>query len=312
MPIADSQAGLNQILIMSVRFRGIIALLIVTLVWGTTFPAMKDLSADFSAVWIICIRFVFGGLLLSPFLIRAKHADYLGGAMLGAVLFISFMFQLEGLALTSANRNAFVTGLNVLIVPLLGLLAGRIPDRRIVVGILLAIAGLFALCWEGGAWGRGDMLALAGAVFFGLYVKLMETTTRRATDLMTLTAVQVAAVAFCAIAWLLLFDGTRNRFEWDAIQDGMQAHYANLIYLVVIATAAIISLQTWGQRHASANEAAVIYAFEPACAAAAAYFWLAEIMTWRGLAGGLLLICGIIASQWNAGDKVRRADHAVL
>lgn len=289
---------------MSMRFRGIFALLIVTLVWGTTFPAMKDLSSHFSAIWIVCIRFVFSGLLLSPFLLRAKYADYMGGALLGAVLFISFMFQLEGLTLTSANRNAFVTGLNVVIVPLLGLLVGRIPHRRILLGILLAIAGLFALCWEGGAWGRGDTLALTGAVFFGVYVMLMEVATRRATDLMTLTAVQVATVALCAVGWLLLFDGASSRFEWTYIQAGMQVHSANLIYLVVIGTAAIISLQTWGQRHASANEAALIYAFEPACAAVAAYFWLAEIMTWRSMAGGVLLICGIIVSQWRAADDV--------
>src|SRR5437899_3264026 len=156
---------------MSHRFRGILALLVVTLVWGTTFPAMKDLSSHFAAIWIIFIRFALAGLLLSPFLIRAKYADCLAGGLLGATLFICYMFQLEGLALTSSNRNAFITGLNVLVVPLLGLMAGKAPERRIMVAIMLAICGLFALCWDGGAWGKGDTLALAGAVFFGVYVK---------------------------------------------------------------------------------------------------------------------------------------------
>ena len=62
------------------RLRGILALLLVTGVWGTTFPAMKDLSADLSAVWIALLRFSLAGLLLAPFLLRAKRADVLAGA----------------------------------------------------------------------------------------------------------------------------------------------------------------------------------------------------------------------------------------
>lgn len=71
----------------------------------------------------------------------------------------------------------------------------------------------------------------------------------------------------------------------------------------MVATAAIISLQTWGQRRSSANEAAVIYAFEPAAAAFFAYFWLGETMTGRGWAGAALLISGMIVSQWNTEPR---------
>jgi drug/metabolite transporter (DMT)-like permease len=290
-------------MLISSRVRGITALFIVTLVWGTTFPAMKDLSSHFSPIWIAFLRFALAGLLLSPFLLRARYADFVAGGQLGILLFIAFMFQTEGLALTSSNRNAFVTGLNVLIVPVIGVLAGKIPERRIIIAILLALAGLFVLCWDGGAWSRGDNLALAGAVCFGLYVKWMEVTTRKSSDLMTLTAVQIVTVALCAGLWLLALLLSSNQFDWQQIEQGVRRNFINLVYLGVIATAAIISLQTWGQRQASANEAAVTYAFEPACAAGAAYFWLAETMAWRGIAGGVLLIAGIIASQWNTGSE---------
>jgi drug/metabolite transporter (DMT)-like permease len=288
------------------RLRGILALLIVTAVWGTTFPAMKDLSTHFSAVWIAFIRFTAGGLVLAPFLLRARRTDLLYGAMLGLVLFAAFMFQVEALALMSANRNAFITGLNVLIVPLLGVLAGRLPENRIIIATLLAIAGLFALCWDGAGWSGGDTLALCGALCFGVYVKSMEVLTRKANNLMALSAVQVIAVAACAGAWIALVPSAR--IDVAQLQEGVRAQFFNLLYLGIFATAAIISLQTWGQRLSSANEAAIIYAFEPACAAIAAYFWLDETLTARSLVGGLLLVTGMIVSQWTPRTAPYPAD----
>ena len=293
---------------MTHQFRGILALLVVTLVWGTTFPAMKDLTAYFSPLWIIFSRFALAGLLLAPFLWGARRSDLWSGALLGLLLFFCYVFQVEGLALTSSNRNAFITGLNVLIVPLLGVLAGRLPERRIVIALVLAVAGLAALCWDGGAWGRGDTLALLGALSFGMYIKMMEIRTRGAERLMTLTAAQIITVALCAAVWLLAREVPRSQIDtgqdyanyWSYIGKGLALYAWNFIYLGVVATAAIISLQSWGQARSTANEAAVIYAFEPAAAAFFAFFWLNETMTGRGWLGAILLISGMIVSQWNA------------
>ncbi|OWW19078.1 multidrug DMT transporter permease [Noviherbaspirillum denitrificans] len=258
---------------------------------------MKDLSEHFSAVWIAFLRFALAGVLLAPFLLRGKRVDFTAGGILGLLLFAAFMFQVEALGQMSASRNAFITGLNVLIVPLLGVMAGRMPENRIIIAVLLSMAGLFAMCWDGGSWSAGDTLALAGALCFGVYVKLMEVLTRRANDMMALTAVQIITVALCAAAWIVMTEP--QAIDWAGVGDRIRGNFYNLVYLGVFATAAIISLQTWGQRHASANEAAIVYAFEPGCAAIAAYFWLSETMTLRSLAGGLLLIAGMIVSQWR-------------
>jgi drug/metabolite transporter (DMT)-like permease len=282
---------------MTQQLRGIAALIVVVLVWGTTFPAMKDLTGYFSPVWIILVRFALAAVLLAPFLWRAHRDDLRAGVLLGLVLFFCYLFQVEGLALTSSNRNAFITGLNVLVVPLLGILGGRLPERRIV----------FALCWDGGAWGRGDTLALLGAFCFGAYVKLMEIKGRGATRLMSITAAQIATVAVCALLWLLAREVPRgvgvivdDPDYWRYIGAGLARYWPNFAYLGVICTAAIISMQAWGQSRSSANEAAVIYAFEPGAAAFFGYFWLGEAMTARGWLGAALLISGMIVSQWNA------------
>ena len=288
--------------------RGILALLLVTLVWGTTFPAMKELTVYFSPAWIVFLRFALAALLLAPFLWNAARDDLVSGALLGVLLFFCYMFQVEGLALTSSNRNAFVCGLNVLVVPLLGVLGGRLPEKRIVFALLLALIGLAALCWDGGPWGRGDSLALLGAFSFGVYVCMMALRTRRAVRLMTLTAAQIVTVALCAAIWLLAREVPRTTIDagqdfanyWGYIGHGVLKYGVNLGYLGVVATAAIISLQSWGQARTSANEAAVIYAFEPAAAAFFAFFWLGETMTPRGWIGAMLLIAGMIVSQWNA------------
>ena len=292
---------------MTRHLHGIFALLLVTLVWGTTFPAMKDLTGHFSAVWIILVRFALAAVLLSPFLWRAKANDLRSGVILGVLLFFCFVFQVEGLALTSSNRNAFICGLNVLVVPLLGVLAGRLPERRIVLALLMSVAGLAALCWDDGGWGTGDSLALVCALCFGVYIKVMEVRTRRATRLMTITAAQIGTVALCAALWLLLrelpADGAARAAWLGGVGTAIGQHAWNFAYLGVIATAAIISLQTWGQSRTTANEAAVVYAFEPAAAAFFGYFWLGEALTARGWLGGLLLISGMIVSQWNSESR---------
>jgi drug/metabolite transporter (DMT)-like permease len=294
-------------------FRGVLALLVVTVAWGTTFPAMKGLTVDFSPLWIIFIRFALGALLLAPFLLGASLRDGAMGALLGILLFACYLFQVEGLALTTSNRNAFITGLNVLVVPLLGIASGKLPQRRIVIALVLAVAGLFALCGDGGAWGRGDTLALAGAFCFGLYIKMLEVSTRKADHLIALTAAQVISVALCAalLLWLREVPGALlpgASFQagaapvdyWAQIWRGVCTHAVNFAYLGLVCTAAIIALQTWGQRHSTANEAAVIYAFEPACAAFFAYLWLGEAMTAWGWIGAAMLISGMIVSQWNS------------
>ncbi|HEY0065273.1 MAG TPA: DMT family transporter [Telluria sp.] len=293
---------------MSHSLRGILALLVVTLVWGTTFPAMKVLTAGLSPAWIVLSRFLLAALILSPFLWRGAGGDLKSGFLLGLLLFFCYVFQVEGLALTSSNRNAFICGLNVLIVPLLGVLSGRPPERRIWIALALAVSGLAALCWDGGAWSFGDTLALGAALTFGLYIKMMEVQTRGATRLMTLTAMQIATVAGCAVVWVLVTEvPIASAAQVSAYSDRIAGALGNgiggVVYLGVVATAAIISLQTWGQRHSTANEAAVMYAFEPAAAAFFGYFWLGETMTGRGWIGAALLISGMIVSQWNSEPR---------
>ena len=85
---------------------GLAALLTVTVVWGTTFPAMKQLSTDLSALQIIWLRFGLAALVLLPLWRGIRRSEWRWGLGLGVLNFLAFWLQIEGLALTTSNRNA--------------------------------------------------------------------------------------------------------------------------------------------------------------------------------------------------------------
>lgn len=122
---------------------GLLALLLVTAVWGTTFPAMKQLTSDLSALQIIWLRFGMAALVLLPLWWGMRRAEWRWGLGLGVLNFVAFWLQIEGLHHTTSNRNAFVTGLNVLIVPLIAwLVLHRKTSWNIWAACALAVVGM--------------------------------------------------------------------------------------------------------------------------------------------------------------------------
>jgi drug/metabolite transporter (DMT)-like permease len=290
----------------------VVALTAVTLVWGTTFAMTKELTAQFSALWIVVLRFSVAALLLAPWLRGCGRADLVFGVLLGLPLFASFVFQIDGLAESGASRNAFVYGLNALMVPLLGLATREKVGFQVFAAVPLALAGLACLCWEAGPWNHGDNLALLGALSFAVYVRLMGSRAAPSGAVMSLTAIQLVTVAVCAaacLAWRSLSCGTllcpaTAGTDTQAMWQALQRNATGIAYLGGVATAAIIALQMWGQRRVSANEAASIYAFEPAAAAMFSCFWLDERLHGRAWVGVGLLLLGIVVCQWSVPQRV--------
>ena len=133
----------------SFRYAGVLALLGVTLVWGTSFPAMKLLANDVPALHILALRFGLASVVLLPLFVRLRGAEWRWGLLLGLLNFIAFWLQTEGLALISSNRNAFITGLNVLIVPLLAWVVLRRPmGWAIALACALALGDLQLMIFE--------------------------------------------------------------------------------------------------------------------------------------------------------------------
>ncbi|MBI3101507.1 MAG: DMT family transporter [Burkholderiales bacterium] len=286
---------------------GLMALLVVTLVWGTTFPAMKLLSAQLDALQIIWWRFAIALLVLAPLWRGMRRSERRWGLLLGGLLFLAFWLQIEGLARTSSNRNAFVTGLNVLVVPLIAMLAlGRRYGWQLWAACALACAGMALMFHEDEPWNLGDSLTLASTVFYAIYILALEESARR-TLAQPLRATRMAAVQasvmLAASSALLLARGA----ELPLVRlQTLEPHaLAALVYLGVLASVVVVTLQAWGQQRVDAMRSAIVFGLEPVFAAMTAWVLLGERLGWSGLAGAALIIGALVLSQLQPPAKVQ-------
>lgn len=286
---------------------GALLLLFVTLVWGTTFPAIRVAIAHLNGAEISEIRFLIAGICMLPFAFTASKTAWRDGLLLGVVALASYVTQAIGMEYISANRSAFLTSTNVLMVPFLGLLFGGRLSVQIVGAAVLACVGVGLMSWEGGANWIGDSLTLACALSYAIYVILLS---RRihAHDSRTLAATQIVAMAVIGVIWLLITHPNARALATLVAHSWPVA--LPLIYLGVVASAGMLFLQAVGQRHVSAEKAAVIYAMEPVFAALFAWLWLHETLGTRGLIGGALVALAVILGEWRFARKVSRESRA--
>jgi drug/metabolite transporter (DMT)-like permease len=275
--------------------KGLVALLLVTIVWGTTFPAMKQLSGVLGALEIIFLRYFISSLVLLPLLRGLTWSELRWGAAIGSVLFGAFYLQVAGLALTSSNRNAFVTGLNVLIVPMLASVLGQRMHWPVLLGAALAGLGLAGMFYEQTPWSRGDTLTLVSAFVYAVYILMFEFSARGKTIPRPerLAVMQSLCMLLLSTLGFVLLEPASWRDLWVRAQDNS----ASLLYLGLMASAVMVWLQAWGQHRVRAVEAAIVYGLEPVFAALAAVWWIDEVLQGRALLGGALIVLGVVISQ---------------
>jgi len=276
---------------------GILALLLVTAVWGTTFPAMKAMSGDLQALEIISLRFAVACAVLWPFLRGVQAHELRWGLLMGTVMFVATALQVSGLGLTSSNRNAFITGLNVVIVPLLAAGLGQRLGWPVLVGAALSVVGMYGLFYEAAPWSLGDTLTLVSAFVYAVYVLLFEYCARapqrsRPERLAAIQAVVMLGLGAGGVAW-------QGIAPADVLTRAA-SHALPLIYLGLLASAGIVWLQAWGQARVRAVEAALIYGLEPVFASLTAIWYINEVLAGRALIGAALIVAGVMLSQWPA------------
>lgn len=296
----------------SLRLRADAVLLAATVVWGSSFIVIKSVVRDSPPMGFVFWRFLLAALLLVPLAAGRRRTPGLwrDGAAAGALLAAGMSFQVLGQTETTASKAAFLTGLSVVLTPFAAYVrTRRLPSLENGVGITLASVGFLLLTFPrgGGPFNRGDALLTACGVVFAFYiVELGERT--RAHDSVPLTGVQMAVVALAAGAISLLlrapfFSGWPAAAA-EARPIAWQGTFLwSVLYLGSVGAVGTFLAQTWAQRHMSATHAAIIFAVEPVVAALLAAQFLGERLGARGLAGGALVVAGILVSE----VKLKRA-----
>jgi drug/metabolite transporter (DMT)-like permease len=275
---------------------GVGLLVLVTLVWGTTFPLVRAASADLNGLEITALRFVVASLCLLPFAWRASRGAWRDGATLGAIALVSYVAQAYGLGHISSNRSAFLTSTNILMVPLFSVAVGGRLKVQVVGAALLACLGIALMSWGDGGSPAGDCATLLGAVAYAIYVMLLSRRTQAHASV-RLAATQVVTMAAVSVPLLLVMD--LHGGSLSTLPPRLSPVLLSIVYLGAVASAGMLFFQAMGQRVVSASKAAVVYALEPVFAALFGWWWLRESMSTRALLGAGLVIVAVVVGEWR-------------
>ena len=279
----------------------VLVLLLVTLVWGATFPVLKLATARLSGIEISALRFLIAAACMVPWAVRASRRAWTDGGVLGALVLASYVSQAYGLEFISSNRSAFLTSFNVLMVPLLGMAFGNRLSWTMLLAAGTACLGIGLMSWEGGADFWADSATIFGALAYAAYVILLS---RRAVQhsARELAATQIVWMALLGSAWMLAASIGTGRLS--SLPQRLDSQIVlGLAYLGVVATAGMLFLQAVAQRHVSADKAALIYAMEPVFAALFAWLWLSESLTVLAAFGAFLVVVAVATSEWQSAKS---------
>lgn len=286
--------------------RADLALAAVAFIWGATFVIVKGALEDVSTFLFLALRFTLATVLLA-FWLRARLARrtptaWGGGVLCGVLLFFGYALQTAGLRWTTASNSAFITGLYVVMVPLLASLVYKTRPRTAELGgAMLATAGTALL--SGGlpaAWKRGDLLTAGCAVAFAGHILAVERYSRRM-DFERLSLMQIAVVA--ALSWAAAAWAEPARIVWSA------RLWVALLATSVLATALSFLLYTWAQGQTSAARAALIFALEPVFAGLVAWAAAGERWTAASLAGAAMILAAILLVELKPAAAARHPEN---
>jgi drug/metabolite transporter (DMT)-like permease len=280
----------------------LLALVLVTAVWGVTFVQVKDAIAVYPLFAFMAVRYAIATGVLG--LVGARRIRTLGryglaaGAVLGALLGLGIGLQTAGLERTTVSSTGFITGLYVVLTPLFGLVLFRTRvGLDVWLGVVLSVTGLALLSGVHVGSRAGDALVLASTSAQALQIVMVERYATRY-DAVALTLVEMATCcgAFFAIA-LALGDLSipRGTTVWGA-----------LLVTAVFASALAYLIQVWAQRRVSAARIAIVFSLETVFAGLFGYLLKDDRLGLLGWGGCALILGGILFAEPAAAGTLRR------
>ena len=281
-------------------------LLITAAIWGLGFVAQVLGMNYLEPFAFIGIRFLLGAASLLPLVVFFHHRKWLpvspahtvvkGSLVLGVILFAAGSLQQVGIVYSNASNAGFITGLYMVIVPIIGLALKYRTGLNTWLGCVLAVVGLFLLSVKADfTMGYGDTLLLVGAVGWALHILAIDHYAPRAAPL--LLSLGQFIVCGCLAMVVSVFIETTS---WEQVR---AATYV-LIYAGVITVGVAYTLQVIAQERADPTHAAIILSLEAVFGALGGYMFLQEQLSGRELIGCVLMLMGMLVSQVTWGDFV--------
>ncbi len=286
-------------------------LLGVTIVWGSTFPAVKHALEHISPAALVACRFSVASLAFAALrprrVMTIPRTTWMEGGVLGLIMGLAYLAQTTGLQGTSAARSGFLTALYVLFTPPIQLLLGRgRPTLSSLAGVLVVFPGLYLLALPPGAdafslaagfssgLSSGDLLTILCALLFAFYVVLMDVSSRRH-ESDALTFVQLFMTALLSLLLAPLLETTEIELSFGLA--------SSLVYLGVFASLGAVWIQTRYQKLTTPTRASIIFSMEALFAALMAAWWLDDHLRFEEKAGGGLIVLGVLLSEIGRGTR---------
>lgn len=285
-------------------------LFLAAAIWGFAFVAQRAGMEHVGPFTFNAVRFCLGGIVLIPFLLRSdgrvKVEDgsarsmngrtvLLSGGLAGLLLFLGASLQQMGIVHTTAGKAGFITGLYVIIVPMMGLCWGRRSSLGAWLGAMLAMVGLYFLSITGHfTISPGDLLVLLGAFVWAGHVHIIGWLSPR------IDSIRLAFLQFMVCSALSLMAAV---FTESITKRGLYGAAIPILYAGLISSGVAYTLQVVAQRKVRPAHAAVILSLEAVFAVLGGWLMLGEMLTQRELLGCVLMLTGMFVSQLGISGK---------
>ncbi len=277
------------------RYR--LLIIAATIIWGSSFVIVKDVTNSMPPAWILVVRFTAAAIIMAVAFLKYRELyferSHVGfGLLFGLAMFLAYYTQTIGITDTTPGKNAFLTGTYCVIVPFLAwLLLRRRPNRYNIVAAVLCIVGIGFISLDGSLTMRfGDAMTLVCAVFYALHIILVSQFAQ-GRNIYVLTMWQFVGVAICSLIVGGLFEPMP---DWAAVPMDC---WISLAYLAVACTTVALLFQNIGQAHLPPASAALLLSLESVFGVAFSVALGAETLTLRIVFGFALVFAAIIISE---------------
>ncbi|MBC7629992.1 DMT family transporter [Aeromicrobium sp.] len=276
------------------------ALLSVTAVWGSTFFLIKDLLDRLPAADFLAVRFALAAVVMLAVapraVVRLDPIVRRRSVYAGLVYAVAQILQTIGLGHTDASVSGFITGLYVVATPVLASLAFRQRISRTVwTAVALATVGLGILSLRGLTVGFGEALTFVCAILYAVHIVLLSRWSS-ARDAYGMATIQMGVIAL-----LCLLVATPGGLSLPQRTDDWLA----VVYMALVAGAFAMVAQTWAQGQIDASRAALLMTMEPVFAASFAIVLGGELLGWRVLVGGALVLAAMMLAEVSGRHETR-------